>query len=438
MIGTQAVPAIVRASASSGPSSLQVTGLPEGSATPLGRHVIAVLSRCGVDVTGALIIDVRPPRTEAGAGLDLAVALALLVANGTIGQDRLADVVAAGGLASDGGLEPIDDMDAVAIQAAARGLLLFCPDGQAEAAAAAGHGHVIGAQGLAAVVAYLSDQQFLPPWQQGDGVAPPRWGGLAERAAPAIRPVMLPVSADGIIQPPAPASAAVASPVFPGTGPQGHRNRMREKVLIRGTDALADYELLEMLLFLAFARGDTKPLAKRMINAFGSYAGVLSASPEALLATPGVNDHAATAIAVVRASAERLARAGVADLPVLNNWDRLMAYLNVTMAHAPVEQLRVLFLDTRNRLIADEVQARGTVNHTPVYPREVVRRALELHATALILVHNHPSGDPTPSQDDIAMTQEVRVAAGAMSIVLHDHVIIGKGSWCSLKKERLL
>jgi DNA repair protein RadC len=140
----------------------------------------------------------------------------------------------------------------------------------------------------------------------------------------------------------------------------------------------------------------------------------------------------------VRASALRLAKAEVMDRPVLNNWDRLMDYLNAVMSREKIEQFRVLFLDNRNRLLADEAQARGTVNHTPVYPREVVRRALELHATALILVHNHPSGDPTPSREDVAMTGEARDAAAVLSIVLHDHVIVGNGRWTSFRREGLL
>jgi DNA repair protein RadC len=225
---------------------------------------------------------------------------------------------------------------------------------------------------------------------------------------------------------------------FASTGPDGHRNRMREKVLTRGTDALADYELLEMLLFLAFKKGDTKPLAKRLLNHYGSFAKVLSASERELFATTGLGPHAISAIKIVEASAVRLARAEVMDRPVLRDWDLLMGYLNTVMARQPIEHFRVLFLDNRNCLIADEAQARGTVNHVPVYPREVVKRALDLQASAMILVHNHPSGDPSPSQGDIDMTREVNAAAKALSIVLHDHVIIGNGSWLSFRREGLL
>ncbi|HQT87722.1 MAG TPA: DNA repair protein RadC [Acidiphilium sp.] len=251
--------------------------------------------------------------------------------------------------------------------------------------------------------------------------------GMAERPAPA--PV--PQSADAV-------GFALDAAPFPSTGPQGHRARMRERLLERGAESLADYELLEMLLFLAFKKGDTKPLAKALINRFGSYAGVLAAPPDILAVEPGVGPHSVAAIKLVQASAERLARAELADLPILNNWERLIDYLTIAMAREPVEQFRILFLDNRNRLIANEIASRGTVNHTSVYVREVVKRALELHATALILVHNHPSGDPTASRDDIAMTGEIERAIRLMDIVLHDHLIIGKGRFLSFRQEGLI
>ncbi|HEX3347975.1 MAG TPA: DNA repair protein RadC [Acetobacteraceae bacterium] len=229
-----------------------------------------------------------------------------------------------------------------------------------------------------------------------------------------------------------------APPPFAHTGPRGHRERMRQKVLERGTDALADYELLEMLLYFAFKTGDTKPLAKALINRFGSFANVLAAPERVLLDTPGLGPHSVTAIKIVQASALRLMRAELVQRPVLDNWDRLMEYLTAAMARETVEQVRILFLDTRNRLLADEAQGRGTVNHTPVYPREIVKRALELHATALILVHNHPSGDPTPSEEDIVMTREILVAARALGITVHDHVIVGLGKWSSLRRMGLM
>ena len=224
----------------------------------------------------------------------------------------------------------------------------------------------------------------------------------------------------------------------PGPGTDGHRARMRTRLLTAGPDALADHEMLEMVLFLALPRRDTKPIARALMGRFGSFAGAIAAPRQELLGIDGLGEAGLAALKVVHAAALRLARAEVLDQPVLNNWDRLMAYLNAVLARERVEQFRILFLDNKNRLLADEAQARGTVNHTPVYPREVVKRALELHATALILVHNHPSGDPTPSRDDIEMTREIRAAAQTLSVVLHDHVIIGNGRWLSFRKEGLI
>jgi DNA repair protein RadC len=238
--------------------------------------------------------------------------------------------------------------------------------------------------------------------------------------------------------PPWPSRLSAEMPPFPSTGPHGHRGRMREKLLERGADALADYELLEMLLFFAFKTGDTKPLAKALINRYGSFASVLAAPPRELLEAPGLGPHSVSAIKLVQAAALRLAKAEVMERPVLNNWDRLVDYLTAALAREKVEQVRVLFLDPRNRLIADEAQGKGTVNHTPVYPREIVKRALEVGATALILVHNHPSGDPAPSRADIDMTAEVKAAAGVFGIVVHDHLIVGNGRQTSLRREGLL
>src|SRR6185437_15058143 len=196
-------------------------------------------------------------------------------------------------------------------------------------------------------------------------------------------------------------------------------------------------KMLEIVLF-ALPRRDTKPLARALLSRFGSFAGVIAAPVTDLLSVEGIGEAAVAALKSVQAAALRLMRAEVIDQPVLNNWDRLLAYLGAELSRERVEQFRVLFLDNRNRLLADEAQQRGTVNHTPVYPREVAKRALELHATALILVHNHPSGDPTPSRDDIAMTEQIRAAAAALSIVLHDHIIVGNGRWLSFRKEGLL
>ncbi len=232
-------------------------------------------------------------------------------------------------------------------------------------------------------------------------------------------------------------SNVVARP-FVNEGPQGHRKRMRQRLLERGPDSLADYELLEMLLFFAQPTGDTKPVAKRLINRFGSYAAALSAPTQALSEVSGIGPVSVAAFRLVHAAAVRLARAEVLDRIVLSNWDQLMDYLQIAMARERVEQFRILFLDTKNQLIADEVQGRGTINHTPVYPREVARRALELFAAAIILVHNHPSGDPTPSRADIDMTEQIRRVLKMLDITLHDHVIVGNGRWISLSKEGFL
>ena len=221
-------------------------------------------------------------------------------------------------------------------------------------------------------------------------------------------------------------------------GAGGHRARMRHKLVTAGPEALLDHELLEMVLFLALPRRDTKPIARLLLAQFGSYAGAVSAPLIELRRIEGLGEAGAAALKLVVAAAQRLVRAEVIDRPVLGNWDRLMDHLNVVLARERIEQFRVLFLDKRNRLLADEAQGRGTVDHTPVYPREVVKRALELHATAIILVHNHPSGDPTPSREDIEMTREVKGAAAALDVALHDHIIVGNGRTTSFRREGLL
>ena len=213
---------------------------------------------------------------------------------------------------------------------------------------------------------------------------------------------------------------------------------MRARLLQAGPDSVADHELLEMMLFLALPRRDTKPIARALLTRFGSFAGAVSAPLPDLLAVEGMGEAGAAALKTIQAAALRLMRAEVLDRPVLGNWDGLMAYLQGVLGRERVEQFRILFLDNRNRLLADEAQARGTVNHTPVYPREVVKRALELHATALILVHNHPSGDPTPSRDDVEMTRLIEQAAKTLSVTVHDHVIVGNGRWFSFRQQGML
>jgi DNA repair protein RadC len=214
--------------------------------------------------------------------------------------------------------------------------------------------------------------------------------------------------------------------------------RLRQRFVEAGPSAVADYELLELVLFRAVPQRDVKNLARRLVDAFGDFNGAVSASPARLAEVRGVGPAVIRELKLVEAAAHRLARARVMNRPALSSWAALMEYCKTVMAHRETEQFRILFLDRRNVLIADEEQARGTVDHVPVYPREVVKRALELNASAIILVHNHPSGDPTPSSSDIEMTRRVDNALKAIGIVLHDHVIIGKEQDTSFRSQGLL
>jgi DNA repair protein RadC len=221
-------------------------------------------------------------------------------------------------------------------------------------------------------------------------------------------------------------------------GASGHRERLRARFLKGGADAMPDYELLELTLFAAIPRRDTKPLAKALLKRFGSFAEVIAAPRERLLEIPGVGESVANQLKIVEAAAHRLAKTKVLGRPALSSWTALLDYCTAAMARSEKEEFRVLFLDRKNHLIADEVQNRGTVDHTPVYPREIIKRALELGASSIILVHNHPSGDPTPSKADIAMTREIAGAAKALSIAVHDHLVIGRGGHASFKSLGLL
>ncbi|MRU15727.1 JAB domain-containing protein [Roseovarius sp. A21] len=214
-----------------------------------------------------------------------------------------------------------------------------------------------------------------------------------------------------------------------------HRKRLRARFLEGGAQAMPDYELLELVLFRAIPRRDVKPLARALLDQFGDFNGVLSAPPERLSQVPGVAEAVICELKVIEAAAHRLSRARVMQRQVISSWDALLDYCHTTMAHRETEQFRVFYLDRKNVLIADEEQAKGTVDHVPVYPREVVKRALHLNASALILVHNHPSGDPTPSEADIAMTAQVATAAEALGLALHDHIIIGKSCELSFRAE---
>ena len=212
-----------------------------------------------------------------------------------------------------------------------------------------------------------------------------------------------------------------------------HRKRLRSRFMEGGAAAMPDYELLELLLLRAIPRQDVKPLARLLLDTFGDFNRVVSASPARLQMMKGVGEAVVQELKIVEAAAQRMMRARVINRPVLHSWDALLDYCHTAMAHRETEQFRILFLDRKNVLIADEEQARGTVDHVPVYPREVVKRALELNASALILVHNHPSGDPTPSEADISMTCQVQDAARALGITLHDHLIVGKSKEVSFR-----
>jgi DNA repair protein RadC len=218
----------------------------------------------------------------------------------------------------------------------------------------------------------------------------------------------------------------------------GHRERLRARFRDAGSEAVSDYELLELLLFRAIPQRDVKPLAKDLISKFGSFAEVVAAPPARLAEMKGMGDAAITELKIVHAAANRLVRGQLLKKPVLSSWSSVIDYCRSAMAYEDKEQFRLLFLDKRNQLIADEVQQIGTVDHTPVYPREVVKRALELSATALILVHNHPSGDPTPSRADIQMTQAIIDVAKPLGISVHDHIIVGKEGHASFKGLKLI
>jgi len=219
---------------------------------------------------------------------------------------------------------------------------------------------------------------------------------------------------------------------------KGHRERLRNRFAETGDQGLPDYEILELLLFRSIPQRDVKPLAKELIARFGSLSGVLGARRERLTEVKGVGESVAADLKLVEAAGRRLARQSIQDKPVLGSWKDVIDYCHAAMAHADRETFRILFLDKRNHLITDEVQGVGTVDHTPVYPREVIRRALEVGATAIILVHNHPSGDPTPSNADIRMTQDIVGIAGPMGISVHDHIIIGRNGHASLRGLKLI
>jgi DNA repair protein RadC len=243
---------------------------------------------------------------------------------------------------------------------------------------------------------------------------------------------------DGKSEPGRPAQAGLFEAAAPVNLNAGHRQRLKARFQKGGRAALADYELLELVLFNAIPQRDTKPLAKALLARFGSFAGVVTASEVQLREFEGVKDAVLVQFRLVQAAALELMKTKISEKPVLSSWTDVIGYCTAAMAHEPAEQFRIIFLDQKNRLIADEVQQKGTVNHTPVYVREVVKRSLELHATAIILVHNHPSGDPTPSRADIDMTKQIVDAARPLGVVVHDHIIIGRQGHVSFRGLKLI
>ena len=220
---------------------------------------------------------------------------------------------------------------------------------------------------------------------------------------------------------------------------RGHRQRARERFLQVGGDALQDYELLELVLHMLIPRRDTKAIAKDLLARFGSFSGTLAAPATRIAEVAGVTETTGTNLKIIQAAAQRFARDRVSrQQPILGSWTALIDYCHAAMAFEAVEQFRILFLDKKNRLIADEVQQTGTVDHTPVYPREVIKRTLELGATALILVHNHPSGDPAPSSADVQMTRQIGDIAKPLGVTVHDHIIIGRNGHASLRALKLI
>ena len=223
-----------------------------------------------------------------------------------------------------------------------------------------------------------------------------------------------------------------------GAHTAGHRERLRSRFRKTGLDGVQDYELLELVLFRAIPRRDVKPLAKTLIKTFGGFAQAVAAPVERLVEIKGVSEGVATELKIIHAASIKLAQDRILKRPIISSWNELLAYCRTSMADEKTELFRILFLDKKNYLIADEVQQRGTVDHTPVYPREVVKRALELGASAIILVHNHPSGDATPSRADVEMTKKIVDAAAALSIRVHDHLVIGHDRHASFKSLGLL
>jgi len=256
-------------------------------------------------------------------------------------------------------------------------------------------------------------------------------GGLKD-----TEPLQLPMALGAVAPTPRPLPPTADAPESPHY--TGHRERLRERFLKGGADPMPDYELLELVLFRAIPRRDVKPLAKELLRQFGSFGEVIGAPLDRLATVAGLGEAAICELKIIGAAALRMLQGEVKKRPVLGTWTEVIGYCRAAMAFETREQFRVLFLDKRNHIIADEVQQRGTVDHTPVYVREVVKRALELSSSAIIIVHNHPSGDPTPSRADIDMTKTIVAAAKPLGILVHDHLIIGKEGHTSFKSRGLM
>ena len=267
---------------------------------------------------------------------------------------------------------------------------------------------------------------------EGDAVPDQERGGGCRD----LREASIPGPASGLASrpaDPAPESVETEKPHF-----LGHRERLRRRLLEAGAVALADYELLELILFNAIPQRDVKPIAKALIEKFGSFAETIAAAPERLMEVANVKERAITEFKIVEAAAQRFAKGAVKKRLPMGSWSEVLDYCRTSMAFEQREIFRILFLDKKNGLIADEVHGEGTVDHTPVYPREVIRRALELSATAIILVHNHPSGDPTPSTQDVKLTLDIIAIAKPLGLTVHDHIIVGRDGHASLKGMQLI
>ncbi len=268
----------------------------------------------------------------------------------------------------------------------------------------------------------------------GDRTRRDRRNQLGEQTGAAIAPRLDSLDLDGSTSSSAARNAEeVDKPHF-----HGHRDRLRRRFLEAGAAALADYELLELVLFNAIPQRDVKPLAKALIGKFGSFAETIAAAPERLAEVKGIKERAIAEFKIIEAGAQRFAKGAVRKRLPMGSWSEVLDYCRTSMAFEPRELFRILFLDKKNGLIADEIQGAGTVDHTPVYPREIIRRALELSATAIILVHNHPSGDPTPSTQDVKMTLDIIAIAKPLGLTVHDHIIVGRDGHASLKGLRLI